>query len=121
MGNSSIDRETRRFSKGEAVWVSPSVSGQWVSDDEATVIEDLGTGYLVLQDSELVPSYGLGHFVCDLELSVLFEAPYVPLPALEVFRERRLWEFNRRSLGRLADSTRCEHGGHVPRLLRAHT
>ena len=90
--------------KGETVWVSPSVSGHWLCDDEATVIEDLGTGYLVLQDSERVSSWGLGHFVCDLELTALLTVePYVPLPEMEAHRDRRLWEFNVRSLERLGN------------------
>jgi hypothetical protein len=59
--------------RGEAVWVSPSVSGQWLSDDEAVVLEDLGAGYMVLQESERVPSHGTGHFVCDLELTALHD------------------------------------------------
>ena len=107
MGTSSIGRETRRFNIGEAVWVSPSSSGQWLCEDEATVVEDLGTGYIVHQASERVASHGLGHFVCDLELAVLFAEPYVPLPPMEVFRDRRLWEFNALSKGMLGRSARC--------------
>jgi hypothetical protein len=119
MGNSSVGRETRRFNIGETVWVSPSVSGQWLCEDEATVVEDLGTGYIVHQASERVSSYGLGHFVCDLELAVLFAEPYTPLPKLEVFRDRRLWEFNAAAKSTLGRSARCARGG-VTRRVPAH-
>jgi len=39
------------------------------------ILEDLGDGYLVLQESERVPSYGAGHFVQDVELQ------HIELPA----------------------------------------
>jgi hypothetical protein len=76
--------------RGEAVWVSPSVSSQWLSDDEAVVLEDVGAGYLVLQESERVPSHGLGHFVCDRELSELCEGAR---PVMVRVKVRRLREF----------------------------
>lgn len=108
-------RETRRFRTGETVWVSPSVSGHWLCDDEATVIEDLGAGYLVHQTSERVPSNGLGHFVCDLELAALYATPYVPVPEAEIRRDRRLWDFNALSLSRLG-RVRCDVGSIVRRV-----
>lgn len=110
MGSSFVGRETRRFNSGEAVWVSPSVSGEWLSDDEATVLEDLGTGYIVLQASERVSSYGLGHFVCDMELAVLVDEPARPAPLREYL------DLGTRSLAIVGRSL-C---GHVPRAL-AHT
>lgn len=58
----------RRFAKGQAVWVAPCASGAWVSEDEGVILEDLGDGYLVLQESEKVASYGAGHFVQDVEV-----------------------------------------------------
>lgn len=58
----------RRFSSGQSVWVSPCASGTWVSEDEGVILEDLGDGYLVLQESERVPSFGAGHFVQDIEV-----------------------------------------------------
>jgi len=64
-----------RFIVGQSVWVSPCASGAWVSDDEGVILEDLGDGYLVLQESERVPSYGAGHFVQDVELQ------HIELPA----------------------------------------
>ena len=57
-----------RFSRGQSVWVSPCASGAWVTDDEGVILEDLGDGYLVLQESERVASYGAGHFVQDVEV-----------------------------------------------------
>ncbi len=92
-----------RYKQGDSVWVSPSASGQWVSDDEAVILEDLGSGYLVLQDTELVPSHGHGHFVCDVEVELLFRSE--PQRG-EVLRERRLWEFNTRT--RPALRRKCE-------------
>lgn len=84
--------------RGEAVWVSPSVSSPWLSDDEAVVMEDVGAGYLVLQDSERVPSHGVGHFVCDRELSELCEgAP----PVMVRVKVRRLREFTAFTLSAL--------------------
>jgi hypothetical protein len=83
-------RETRRFVRGEAVWVSPSVSGWWLTDDEAVVLEDVGAGYLVLQESERVPSHGTGHFVCDRELSALCKGLR---PVMVRVKVRRLREF----------------------------
>lgn len=61
----------QRFVSGEHVWVAPSASGEWLCDDEAVVLEDLECGYVVLQDSERIPSYGAGHFACDMELERL--------------------------------------------------
>jgi hypothetical protein len=90
MGN-SFTGETRRFMKGEAVWVSPFVSGRWLTDDEAVVLEDLGAGYIVLQESERVPSHGLGHFVCDLELSKLNESGH---SAVREAKVRKLRDFS---------------------------
>jgi len=60
-----------RFIRGQAVWVSPCASGAWVSEDEGVILEDLGDGYLVLQESERVPSFGAGHFVQDVEVQYL--------------------------------------------------
>lgn len=57
-----------RFTRGQSVWVSPCASGAWVFEDEAVILEDLQDGYLVLQESEKVPSYGTGHFVQDMEV-----------------------------------------------------
>jgi hypothetical protein len=96
-----------RYTQGDRVWVSPSNSGQWVSDDEAVILEDLGSGYLVLQDTERVPSHGHGHFVCDVEVELLF-TPQTPQRG-EVLRERRLWEFNTRAKGILGGA-RCDRG-----------
>ena len=76
------------------------------------MIEDLGAGYLVHQSSERVPSNGLGHFVCDLELTALFAAPYVPVPEVDVRRDRRLMDFNTRVLSMLGRA-RCERGALV--------
>lgn len=84
-------KESRRFRRGEAVWVSPTVSSQWLSDDEAVVMEDVGAGYLVLQESERVPSHGLGHFVCDKELTVLCEGVWPLMVSVKVRRLRALW------------------------------
>lgn len=57
-----------RFTAGQSVWVAPCASGAWVSEDEGVILEDLGDGYLVLQESEKVASYGAGHFVQDIEV-----------------------------------------------------
>jgi hypothetical protein len=40
----------------------------FVREDEGIVLDDLEDGYLVLQESERVPSHGAGHFVQDVEL-----------------------------------------------------
>jgi hypothetical protein len=96
-----------RYKQGDRVWVSPANSGYWVSDDEAVILEDLGSGYLVLQESERVPSHGYGHFVCDVEVELLFEPARLPQYG-EVLRDRRLWEFNARAKHTLA--ARCERG-----------
>ena len=53
------------------VWVSPGESGEWLTDDEAVILEDFGDGYRVLQESERVPSYGSGHFVQDSEIEAV--------------------------------------------------
>lgn len=37
-------------------------------EDEATIVDDLGDGYIVLQETEREPSYGMGHFVQDIEV-----------------------------------------------------
>lgn len=98
-----------RYRQGETVWVAPSSSGEWVCDDEAVILEDLDTGYLVLQESERVPSHGQGHFVCDVEVTMLFGPSPTILPRGEVRRDRRLWEFNghaRQVLG----TARCDRG-----------
>ena len=58
----------KRFVQGQAVWISPCASGRWVSEDEGVVLDELGDGYLVLQESERVPSFGAGHFVQDVEV-----------------------------------------------------
>lgn len=57
-----------RFQAGQSVWVSPSASGLQLVEDTATIVDDLGDGYIVLQESERVPSYGMGHFVQDVEV-----------------------------------------------------
>ena len=57
-----------RFTAGQTVWLAPCASGAWVSEDEGVILEDLGDGYLVLQESERVPSFGAGHFVQDVEV-----------------------------------------------------
>jgi hypothetical protein len=38
-------------------------------EDEAVIVDDLGDGYIVLQELERVPSYGMGHFVQDIEVA----------------------------------------------------
>jgi len=48
--------------------VSPSASGELLVDDVATIMEDLDDGYVVLQATERVPSFGMGHFVQDIEV-----------------------------------------------------
>lgn len=58
----------KRFDPGQTVWLSPCASGLQVTEDEAIVVDDLGDGYIVLQQSERVPSYGMGHFVQDREV-----------------------------------------------------
>lgn len=97
MGKGAV-REARRFMRGETVWVSPTVSSQWLSDDEAVVMEDVDAGYLVLQESERVPSHGLGHFVCDRELSELCEGAR---PVMVRVKVRRLREFSAFTLNAL--------------------
>lgn len=57
-----------RYKSGQSVWVSPQVSRAYVIEDEAIIIDDLEDGYIVLQESELVPSHGMGHFVQDIEV-----------------------------------------------------
>jgi hypothetical protein len=57
-----------RFESGQSVWISPCLSGEFVIEDEAIVMDDLGDGYIVLQVAERVPSYGSGHFVQDNEV-----------------------------------------------------
>lgn len=57
-----------RFNVGQAVWVSPAVSAQNLIEDMATVVDDLGDGYIVLQESERAASHGMGHFVQDIEV-----------------------------------------------------
>lgn len=61
----------KRFSAGQAVWINPAQSGAWVIEDEAVVLDDLGVGYIVLQESERIPSYGSGHYVQDIEVLAL--------------------------------------------------
>lgn len=63
-----------RYKAGQCVWVSPSVSGLYVVEDEAVVMDDLGDGYIVLQEVERLPSYGCGHFVQDREVLDLIAA-----------------------------------------------
>lgn len=58
----------KRYESGQPVWISPSVSGHQLTDDEAVVLDDLGDGYIVLQESEREPSHGMGHFVQDVEV-----------------------------------------------------
>lgn len=58
----------RRFESGQSVWVTPCASGAWLVEDEAIVLDDLDTGYIVLQHEELVPSHGMGHYVQDIEV-----------------------------------------------------
>jgi hypothetical protein len=84
----------RRFTSGEAVWIEPAGSGEWLVDDEAVILEDLGCGYLVLQATERVPSYGQGHYVCDTELSRLLEVPPVRAQQeVPVVRDFQLMDF----------------------------
>lgn len=59
----------QRYTAGQSVWVSPSGSGQQLVEDEAVIVDDLGDGYIVLQELERVPSYGMGHFVQDIEVA----------------------------------------------------
>jgi hypothetical protein len=58
----------KRFTAGQVVWIAPCASGVWVIEDEAVVLDDLGDGYLVLQEAERVASHGAGHFVQDTEV-----------------------------------------------------
>lgn len=58
----------KRFAVGQSVWVSPAASGNQLVEDEATIMDDLDDGYVVLQVSERVPSYGMGHFAQDIEV-----------------------------------------------------
>lgn len=109
--------DSRRFARGEAVWVCPSSSGEWLSDDEAVVLEDLGAGYLVLQASERVPSHGQGHFVCDTELTELFEKHRTPNME-PVVRSRRIWEFNERAMSVIRKH--CPSGQEVRGVLVSH-
>jgi hypothetical protein len=60
-----------RFVVGQVVWVSPCASGVFVCEDSGTVLDDLEDGYLVLQESERVPSHGAGHFVQDIEVEFM--------------------------------------------------
>lgn len=84
-----------RFVKGDTVWVSPADSGYWLTDDEATVLEDVGSGYLVLQAAERIPSYGQGHYVCDVELSRLHDVPQlIVMPEIVPARDFRLADFS---------------------------
>ena len=57
-----------RFSVGQSVWISPGLSGEYVIEDEAIILDDLEDGYIVLQEMELIPSHGMGHFVQDREV-----------------------------------------------------
>jgi len=68
------------------VWVAPCASGAWVSEDEGVILEDLGDGYLVLQESERVPSFGAGHFVQDIEVQriEMLQLQYFPMRELLV-------------------------------------
>jgi hypothetical protein len=87
-----------RFAKGDTVWVSPTDSGYWLTDDEATVLEDVGSGYLVLQAAERVSSYGQGHYVCDAELSGLHDVPQLAAEVEKVaIRDFRLADFGSRA------------------------
>lgn len=58
----------KRFQLGQSVWVSPCTSGEWVIEDEGVIVDDLGDGYIVLQQLERKPSHGMGHFVQDIEV-----------------------------------------------------
>lgn len=58
----------KRFESGQSVWVSPGLSGETVIEDEAVIVDDLGDGYIVLQATERVASFGMGHFVQDKEV-----------------------------------------------------
>jgi hypothetical protein len=60
-----------RFVEGDTVWISPNANAGVLADDEAMVLEDLGTGYIVIQEDELEPSDGLGWFVSDVEVESL--------------------------------------------------
>jgi hypothetical protein len=60
-----------RYKSGQSVWISPNLSGEWVIEDEATIMDDLGDGYIVLQAMERHSSYGSGHFVQDIEVLAL--------------------------------------------------
>jgi hypothetical protein len=63
-----------RFVTGDTVWIKAGCSGDVLADDEATVIEDVGTGYIVLQDSEVGDSGGMGWFADDTEVESLMPA-----------------------------------------------
>lgn len=86
-----------RFAKGDVVWVSPAWSGEWLTDDEAIILEDVGSGYLVLQDTERVPSYGQGHYVSDTELSQLYDVPQMPMLEFPPAHEHVPWELDIRT------------------------
>lgn len=58
----------RRFESGQSVWISPVTCGQQLIEDEATIMDDLGDGYIVLQHTEREDSCGMGHFVQDIEV-----------------------------------------------------
>lgn len=58
----------KRFESGQSVWISPCASKAWVVEDEAVVLDDLDCGYIVFQESERVPSHGMGHYVQDIEV-----------------------------------------------------
>lgn len=58
----------KRYQSGQSVWIAPCANSEWVIEDEATVLDDLGDGYIVLQEWERHPSYGSGHFVQDIEV-----------------------------------------------------
>lgn len=61
-----------RYAPGDVVWVRPdSGNSTYLADDAGTVLDDLVTGYLVIQEHERVDSYGEGHFVTDAELESL--------------------------------------------------
>lgn len=59
---------SKRFDPGQSVWVDPVAGALQLIEDEAVVLDDLGDGYIVLQQSERMPSYGMVHFVQDIEV-----------------------------------------------------
>lgn len=61
----------QRYTAGQSVWVSPSAGGQQLVEDEGVIVDDLGDGYIVLQESERVPSHGMGHFAQDIEVTTM--------------------------------------------------